>query len=160
MNQPQVWKPPVEQNLNVCVKQWRKRYDPWEGAPSWAVEIGNALALALDKIIKQERTIMALKDVVDDLEKSVEQMKSAEDGAEAAFIKLAEEIGALRADRTDPETAKRITDMSQTLKDRAARLAASIVAGTPAAEPDPTTDPQAAPQKNKAADTGKASSAR
>lgn len=99
--------------------------DPWAEAPPWAIE----LRCMLELIICNQELIMA---VIDDLETSVKEMTDAEESAEAAFVKLADMIAALKTNQTDPATAARIQAAADQLKARAARLAAAVVANTEA----------------------------
>lgn len=104
--------------------------DPFDGAPPWAIELDAKLNL----IIHQEYIIMSqLTDALDQAEAAAAANSAADDSAEALLINLAKMIADLKASGTDPATVARITALSTALSDRAGRLAAAVVAGTPSA---------------------------
>lgn len=102
--------------------------DPWNKAPPWALELREMLSL----ILCQMEFIMA---DIDDLEVAVKANTDAEGSAEIAFLKIAAMIAALKSTQTDPATSERIRAASATLKANAERLAAAVVANTPAETP-------------------------
>lgn len=70
---------------------------------------------------------------IDELETAVKANTDAEDSAEALLIGLSKQIADLKVAGMDPATAARIQTAADTLKARAAQLAAAIVANTEAA---------------------------
>lgn len=100
--------------------------DPFVEAPVWAVEL-KAMGLYIIQLLE---FIMA---EIDNLEASVKANTDAEDSAEALLIGISKQIADLKAAGTDPATAARIQAASDLLSARAAKLAAAVVANTPAA---------------------------
>lgn len=99
--------------------------EPWAGAHPWAIELVYRLSI----IESMLEIIMSLEtEALDELEKSTTAIDGIGDSAEAAFLRLAAMIEALKTQSTDPATAQRITAAAEALKSRAARLAAAIEA--------------------------------
>lgn len=88
----------------------------------------------LDLIVHKEDQIMSLEtDALDQAEAAAAANSAADDAAEALLVKIAALIADLKNNQTDPATVARITALSTALNDRASRLSAAVVAGTPAA---------------------------
>lgn len=88
----------------------------------------------LDLIIHKEDQIMSLEtDALDQAEAAAAANSAADDAAEALLVKIAALIADLKNNQTDPATVARITALSTALTERAGRLSAAVVAGTPAA---------------------------
>jgi len=75
----------------------------------------------------------AIDDVLAQAEAAAQENSDAEDAAMSLLVALAKAIADLKAAGTDPATLARIQALSDTLKAKAAQLAAAVVAGTPAA---------------------------
>jgi hypothetical protein len=83
----------------------------------------------LDAILaNQEKIMSALTDQLDALEKNTKAIDDSEDAAEAAFTRLAAMIADLKTGVTDPAVLARIDAVSTELANRAAKLAAAVVA--------------------------------
>ena len=127
-------------------KAWHKPVDPWHDAPPWAIALRNELARHFTHLTE---TIMPLIDIVGDLEAQAAANGNAEDAIVNLLHKLSEQIAATVGPSSDQATIGRIQMVAQTLKDRAARLAAAVVQNTPA---DPNTQPDTPPPQPVAVD--------
>lgn len=77
---------------------------------------------------EEDQIVSALTDQLDALEKNTKAIDDSEDAAEAAFTRLAAMIADLKAGVTDPAALARIDAVSTELANRAAKLAAAVVA--------------------------------
>jgi hypothetical protein len=92
------------------------------------------LADKMALILQTETTTMsALTDSLDKAEAAAKANSDADDSAEALLVTLAGLITDLKTNTTDPTTVTRIDALSAALSDRASKLSAAVVAGTPAA---------------------------
>jgi hexokinase len=93
-----------------------------------------ALANKMDRILTKELTTMsALTDALDKAEAAATANSAADDAAEGLLTTLAGLIADLKANVTDPAQIARIDALSTAIADRASKLSAAVVAGTPAA---------------------------
>ncbi len=89
----------------------------------------DVMSQKMDLILQKENQIMSAEtDALDKLEANTAAISGAEDSAEAAFLRLADMIAALKTSTTDPATAARITAASDALKAKADALAAAVAA--------------------------------
>jgi hypothetical protein len=87
----------------------------------------DAISQKLDLVLKKEDIIMSMEtDALDELEKQTAAIDGAEESAEAAFIRLADMITALKNAQTDPATAARITAAADGLRSMAAKLGTAV----------------------------------
>lgn len=101
-------------------------HTPAVEVPAWA----KAILRKLDLILETQEAIMA---EIDDLETAARANTDAEDAVETLLVALSKQISELKNTQTDPATSARIAAVAATLQDRAAKLAAAVVANTPAA---------------------------
>ncbi len=88
----------------------------------------------LDQILEGEQIIMSMEtDALDQAEAAAARNDAADSSAEALLVTISKMVADLKNTQTDPATAQRITALGNAISDRAARLAASVVANTPAA---------------------------
>lgn len=94
----------------------------------------DAINKKLNLILHKEDAIMSVvTDALDQAEAAAAANSAADDSAEALLVTLTGLITNLSNSQTDPATAARITALSSAISDRTARLAAAVVANTPAA---------------------------
>lgn len=87
------------------------------------------IAKMLEPLNANMEKLMSLEsDALDALEAQTAAIAGAEDSAESAFLRLADQIASLKNSQTDPATAARITAAADALRDRAAKLAAAVAA--------------------------------
>ena len=92
----------------------------------------------LNLVLHKEDLIMSIEtDALDQAEAAAARNDAADSSAEDLLVKISQMVADLKNTQTDPATAQRITALGAAISDRAARLAASVVANTPAA-PTPT----------------------
>ena len=96
------------------------------------------LSRKIDLVLLKEDAIMSIEtDALDQAEAAAARNDAADSSAEDLLVKISQMVADLKNTQTDPATAQRITALGAAISDRAARLAASVVANTPAA-PTPT----------------------
>lgn len=96
-------------------------------------EIDRRLDLILGILIKMEHRMSDLTDKLDAAEAAAKADADAETAAMNVIKTLADQIAALKTGVTDPAILARIQALTDATNQRAAALAAAVVAGTPAA---------------------------
>jgi len=88
----------------------------------------------IDLVLRKEDIIMSMEtDALDQAEAAAAANSAADDSAEKLLITLSEMVADLKTHTTDPQVAARITALATAISDRAAKLGAAVVAGTPSA---------------------------
>jgi hypothetical protein len=109
---------------------WNHNFDPWHGAPPWALELRAMLGIIINKENSMSKEL-------DDLTAAV----AAEDSVIDSAVALINGIPALiAAAGTDPA---KLSALSADISTKSAALAAAVAANTPAAAPpvpNPTPD--------------------
>lgn len=94
----------------------------------------NVINRKLDLVLRKEDIIMSMEtDALDQAEAAAAANSAADDSAEQLLITLSGMVADLKTHTTDPVVSQRITALATAINDRAAKLSAAVVAGTPAA---------------------------
>lgn len=121
-----------------------RQFDPWSGAPAWAFELRNLLALILRRLeatgtmaraaISELERKMAVEFTA--LEAEVSRNTDVDTSANALLVGLTEEIRKLR-EGADPATQAKIDEFVAKLKTSTDGLVAAVEANTLPAPPPP-----------------------
>lgn len=112
----------------------RRHDNPWDSAPSYAVEIGYGLAAILEQLTRMENT-MATQAQIDKLMADVAALIDAGVAEITAAVAAAQRVPPAQADAAIDALDAKVTAATQSLKDAAASLTPPPAAppATPAA---------------------------
>lgn len=118
--------------------RYHNRYNPWDDAPPWAIELRQMLRV----LLREERVIMSVQsDIADALAKVQGDVASQTTviGGLTTFIQgLKDQIAALAANSADPATAAALNTLATQIEANTSATATAIATqpgGTPATPP-------------------------